>query len=371
MRAYQTIHKYAPHIPFFEKQNNITNETDISFSELQKLILEDGYASSYILLPALEDRMDEVFFTLWDYERLQYLWAKEHGLKSRDLSMIKHAQIEWYKPDVFYNHSAFCDGDFVNKYRIDQNILKVCWYGIIEQDPQTFKSYDIRLTLHRPYVKKWNDNGLKSYELQPAFDNRLGKHDSQHKTIDFLFYGQCFYGMFNKRNQLIRELLEYGRNSKLSIKIHLQFGDLDKPYLDVPFFRRFKHDTNHSRFVKMHASPPLYGELLYSTIGRSKFVINAYTDYNQHFKSNMRLFESLGCGSLLISEDGNYPEGFEANKNFLPYKYSKDLFENIPVFVENYSLLKENMLPYIDNVKNIYSKVRQWEQFKEIVYGNS
>ena len=112
MRIYQTIHKYPHHIALFEKQNNITDETDISFAEIQKLILEDGYASSYILLPAIEGKTDQVFFTLWDYERLQHLWAKEHGLNSKDLSVIKHAQLEWYKPDIFYNHSAFCDNDF-------------------------------------------------------------------------------------------------------------------------------------------------------------------------------------------------------------------------------------------------------------------
>ena len=133
MRIYQTIHKYPHHIALFEKQNNITDETDISFAEIQKLILEDGYASSYILLPAIEGKTDQVFFTLWDYERLQHLWAKEHGLNSKDLSVIKHAQLEWYKPDIFYNHSAFCDNDFLSKYEIDKNILKICWYGIVQK----------------------------------------------------------------------------------------------------------------------------------------------------------------------------------------------------------------------------------------------
>ena len=371
MRIYQTIHKYAPHIPLFEKRNNINDKIDVSFAELQKLILEDGYASSYILLPALEGKTDQVFFTLWDYERLQYLWAKEHGLNSRDLSVIKHAQIDWYKPDVFYNHSAFCDNYFLNKHRIDQNILKICWYGVIQKEPSIFQQYDIHLTLHRPYIKKWAEAGLKSYELQPGFDRRLEKYDSNDKPIDFLFYGQYWHEFFKNRNKLLDQLLEYSLNCKFNIKIHLQISDLKKPYLNIPFFRRFKRDTAHSIFVTTHSSPPLYGQLLYEATGKTKFVINAYTDNNQNFKSNMRLFESLNCGSLLISEEGNYPDGFEPNKNFIPYKNSRDLFSNIPKFIDNYLSLKESMYPYIKEVKSMYSKQNQWEQFKKIVNENA
>lgn len=376
MRIYQTIHKYPPHIPLFEKQNNITDDTNISFAELQKLILEDGYASSYILLPAIEGKMDQVFFTIWDYERLQHLWAKEHGLNSRDLSVIKRAQIESYRPHVFYNHSAFCDNDFLNKYKIDQNILKVCWYGIIKKKPAIFEPYDIHLTLHKPYIKKWEEVGLKSYELQPSFDKRLEKYDMVNKPIDFLFYGQYSYGPYSfgkfcKRNKLIDELLQYSLSSKLNIKIHLQIGNLTKPYFNIPLLRKLKHNPPHSIFVTTNTSPPLYGKSLHNAIGNTKFVINAYTDHNQYFKSNMRIFEALSCGSMLISEEGNYPDGFEANKNFIPYKNSKDLIRNIPKLMERYSSLRENMLPYIDEVKNIYSKKKQWEQFRKIVNENS
>jgi hypothetical protein len=226
------------------------------------------------------------------------------------------------------------------------------------------------LTLHRPYINQWAKLGSKSYELQPGVDRRLENYDLKHKTIDFLFYGQYFDRMFDQRNRLVDELLEYSLSSKLNIKIHLQLSNLKKPFVNLRFLRRLEHLSAHSKFVITNALPPLYGQSLYEAIGKSKFVINAYTDYNQDFKSNMRLFESLGCGSLLISEEGNYPNGFEGNKNFIPYKNSKDLIINIPKFVENYSSLKENMLPYINEVKKIYSKKNQWEQFKQIVNAN-
>ncbi len=65
MKIYQCIHKYKPHIPQFEAKHGIGDDTDISFEELRKLVIEDGYASPYILQPALEGNSDEVFYTLW------------------------------------------------------------------------------------------------------------------------------------------------------------------------------------------------------------------------------------------------------------------------------------------------------------------
>ena len=76
MKIYQCIHKYPPHIPQFEAKHGITDDSILSFEELRKLIVDDGYASPYILQPALEHKTEEVFYTIWNYKRLQLLWAK-------------------------------------------------------------------------------------------------------------------------------------------------------------------------------------------------------------------------------------------------------------------------------------------------------
>ena len=58
-------------------------------------------------------------------------------------------------------------------------------------------------------------------------------------------------------------------------------------------------------------------------------------------------------------------------KTLFHIKIQKILIENIPKLIDNYSLLKENMHPYITEVKNMYTKQNQWEQFKKIVNENS
>ena len=183
MRVYQAIHKYAPHIPLFEKRIGIDDRTDITFVELQKLIIKDGFASSYILQPAIQGKTDEVFFTIWDYERLQYLWADEHGMQSRDLSVIKKAQIDWFQPDVFYNHSAFCDNGFIEKFELDEKIIKVCWFAFIKMKPLFLPGYDIRVSLHRPFIEYWRNRDLVAYELQPSFVDSWSEFSQKRKKL--------------------------------------------------------------------------------------------------------------------------------------------------------------------------------------------
>jgi Glycosyl transferases group 1 len=369
MRVYQTIHKYNPHIPWFEEKYGISDSSAHNFEDIQRLIIEDGYASSYILLPAIEGKTEEVFFTIWNYERLQFKWADEHGLSTRNLQEIKQAQIAWFNPDVFYDFSGMLDKDFLTEYPIDKKIITAAWFGIIQDKPDTLDLYDVRISLHRPYIADWQKLKLKSFELQPAFDDRWNKFDKKEKDIDILFYGQFLNRMFRDRNDFITMLMKHARDhKKLNIKIHLQLQssrNVRKRVLGVGIPKW--HEKFPSEFVTKNALPPIYGEQLYSTIGRSKFVINGYTNHNTHFKSNMRLFESLGCGSLLISERGKYPDGFVENTHYLPYEIirPRKIINSLEGIIANYQALKENTQEEIQTIKKQYSKQVQWEQFKQ------
>lgn len=371
MKIYQAIHKYSSFVSHFEQKYNIDDNSNLNFQELLKLVIDDGYASSYILKPAIEGQSDKVFFTVWTYERLQFKWAEEHGLKTRNLSEIKQAQIEWFKPDVFYDFSAMYDGDFLKNYPINKSIIKVAWYGIITEQPINLEMYNLRLTLHKPFLKQWQALGLKSHEFQPSFDERWDKYNEEKKEIDILFYGQLISGLLSKRSKFIEELLKFSvSQNTLNIKIHLQLQSDRLVHerilgVPIPFFKK----KFPSEFVKQNSLPPIYGSDLYSTIGKSKFVINAYGNHNVEYKSNMRLFESLGCGSLLISEKGNYLEGFIEHKHYIPYAAgdSKQLIKTFEKTVSNYEKYKIDMMPEIAKIKNKYSKENQWQLFENLI----
>jgi len=365
VRIYQCIHKYGPHIPLFEKKYGVTD--DIGFETLRSLILDDGYASTYVLLPALEDKNDEVFFTVWDYERLQWAWARENGLSTTDLDEIKFAQIEELRPDVFYNFSAFADGEFINRLGKKENRIDVCWNALIEKEPRTFFEYDGHISLHRPFVEQWRGMGLAACELQPAIPPRWGHRATPNRTIDVLFYGQYERRLHNSTNSVVDALIDFKKRRQSDIRCHLEYWE-QRPAV-FPNFRwpRWPIVTFPPKAVRQSANRPLYGESLYDAISRSRIVVNRYADYSQDFKSNMRLFEAIGLGAFLISEEGNYPDGFEPGIDFYTYGSIPELIAQIERVLADWPRHSEAARRSQRKISALYNKERQWNEFQDFV----
>lgn len=369
MKVFQCIHKYPPHVPVFEKKHNIDSR-NLSFNELRDLLITDGYASTYILKPALEGKDDKVFYTIWDYERLQYKWAEENGLKTRDLEEIKLAQIEAFKPDVFYNHSPRYDNHFIEKLKKKNGLKKVCWDAIITDYPWLHENYDLRLTLFEPFVKYWRQKGLNASLLSPAYAPTWDQYNQSDRKIDVLFYGQFSEFFFSVRNQLIIKLLEWYSTNVYNVRVHLQRNTKKQPLINIRGIRRFTRwvdKTPHQ--IKKYSLPPLYGTDLYHAIASSRIVINAFTNYNGLFKDNMRTYEAIGLGALMIGEDGIYPDFLEPGHDFLTYRTAEELIEKIEYALSLPDQGREMANQAHQKLIHHCTKEKQWETFCKLVDG--
>lgn len=368
MKIFQCIHKYPPHIPIFEKKYRI-RERDLSFDELRDLLIQDGYASTYILKPALEKKKEEVFFTLWNYERLQYKWAEENHLQTKDLDEIKLAQIKSFKPDVFYNHSPRNDNNFVEKLAGFEDLKKICWDGIITEYPFIHEKYDARVTLFEPYVKYWKSKGLHASLLSPAYVSSWEKYEQEDRDIDVLFYGQYNEEYFSSRNKIIHELLEWQSAKFYNVKVHLQgIKNRKKPFINIKGLRGFtKWIDPLPKVISEYALGPIYADKLYHTIGNSKIVVNASGNYNGLYKNNMRVYEALGMGALMISEDGIYPDQMVPEKDFLTFRNTDELTEKIEYVLSQPDQGRKMASQGHGKLKKDFSKENQWKQFVEIV----
>lgn len=368
MRVYQAIHKYSSYIPLFESKYGVTDDTD--YESLHRLMVEDGFASTYTLQPTTGES-DDVFYTVWDYQRLQSLWAKKHGLKSRDLVEIKLAQIEEYRPDVFYNLSAIYDNGFIRRLGKRKDRKDVYWNGIIEPEPRTIADYDGQLSLHRPYIKYWAQRGLKAMELQPSIPDAWSSVDTTQKRIDVLFYGQYLSGMFDNRNSLIKRLLRYGEESGRDVRCHLVYKERRPTIFRVPKLPWTRVQLPLITFppsvVRNASQPPLYGDNLYRAIAQARVVVNAYTDNNRDFKSNMRLFEATGLGAFVVSEAGIYPDGFEPGVDFYTYRDSTELIAQLERVLRDWPTHAEIAVATQRKISRLYRKERQWREFSEFI----
>jgi spore maturation protein CgeB len=227
--------------------------------------------------------------------------------------------------------------------------------------------YDIRISLHKPFVDYWRRKNKNAFELQAAIPNQWTNYCCKDRPIDILFYGQYYEELFSHRNHLIDELVRYTQNRDWLVNIHLQYPLQKKSIIPVRGLRRIKKITYPSKYIRQHTKNGIYGDDLYSLAGKAKIVINAYGDYNTDYKSNMRLFEAIGCGAFLISEAGNYPEGFVPGVDFYTYTDTRSLFAQIEKVLADWPTHRQTAENTRLKIAALYSKERQWERFKNHV----
>ena len=366
MKVFQAMHKYIPYIPYFEKKYDVGS---MSFEEHRKTLIEDRFYALHFLQPCLEMK-GKGFYTMWDYEALQHKWAREKGWQEMDLKKILFAQIKEFNPDVFYTTSS---DDFSLKEldaNLKESITRVCWSAAPGRKIEVFKNYKTRLTNFPEDVLPKKKVGFRSDLFQPAHDVQMDKYaEKDDRPIDLFFYGQYVKVGFDRRNQQLERLLQFKvENPQLNIEVRLQYREKKQALVNIPYIRRILRKISFPpAIIRKYSRPPIYGLDLYEALGRSKIVFNAGADFSGKYKVNMRNFEALGCGAHLISDEGVYPEGFEAGKHFSTYKNMEDCIIKVKKLLADDSLRLSIAEEGNEMVKIHYTKEKQWEAFQEIL----
>ena len=117
------------------------------------------------------------------------------------------------------------------------------------------------------------------------------------------------------------------------------------------------------------AKPPVFGRQLCELIGSSKIVLNGAIDMAGADRGNMRCFEAMGCGALLVSDAGKYPEGMDADATMLSYETGSDCLAQIENALKNWSEAGKKADRGRDKIRDLYSKQRQWALFEGLLEG--
>jgi hypothetical protein len=115
------------------------------------------------------------------------------------------------------------------------------------------------------------------------------------------------------------------------------------------------------------AGPPVFGRQLYELIGKSKIVLNGAIDMAGEDRGNMRCFEAMGCGALLVSDAGKYPEGMIENETMVIYRTGGDCTKQIERGLADWPDMRRVAEAGRSRMKQLYSKELQWISFENIV----
>ncbi|MCG2779447.1 MAG: glycosyltransferase [Weeksellaceae bacterium] len=364
MKFIQIFHKYDPYISYFEEKYRI-EELNPDFETLRNLLIKDGFYGPHILKPIF-DESGEGFYTMWDYDRLQRTWAKENNAEISDLNEILKLQISTFNPEAIYNMSPQkIDISEFEDFRT-KNI--VCWnadpYSI---NNQNLVKYDALLTSSVIKAKESSSTFLH----YPSTDPQMKMEEKVIKDIDVFFYGQYDGVPFKERRAYISELVDFFNKKNISFKFALMYKESETVLYNYSIISRFDFAKKFDppRKLSKYFSKPIFGKDIYKDISRAKIVFNISAEHEKFgdFKFNMRIFETLGVGGFMISDEGKYPPHLEGGKDFVTYENVNDLKAKI-----SHYLTHENEREKIgkcgkNTVEKFYSKENQWENFKNII----
>lgn len=98
-------------------------------------------------------------------------------------------------------------------------------------------------------------------------------------------------------------------------------------------------------------------------ISKAKLVLNRAVDMTGDDRGNMRCFEAMGCGYLLLSDEGNYPEGMIARVNLLTYFTPEAAVGLIRQLLKNDEQRSGLAKAGNEMIASDYRKARQWDRF--------
>ncbi|MEC5293723.1 MULTISPECIES: glycosyltransferase [unclassified Aurantimonas] len=201
-------------------------------------------------------------------------------------------------------------------------------------------------------------------EFFPSHDPELDAYaTSPRRDIDVLFVGG-----YSRHHQNRRYILDAVArlSGRLNIVFHLDNSRYTK-LAETPlgWFGPLAA-VRRSAAIRRVAVPSVAGRAMYEQLGRAKIVINAAVDMAGPDRGNMRCFEAMGAGAMLLTDAGNYPTGMNEGETMRVYG---DVSE-VPRLVDwglQESNAQELGIRGSEMVRVRYSRRKQLENFVRIV----
>lgn len=359
MRLFQNSALYANYLP---RLATLTAGCT-TFVQRRDAFLADRFGACHFLQPVLKGDTD-AFFTNGDDAQLQATWAREQGMpEGVALEAVLLAQIEHHRTEVFYNMDPLRYGSaFVRK--LPGCVRRSIAWRAAPSPGADFAAYH-RVVCNFPSIlRSYEQRGWRAAYFAPAhdpvMDDYAGRTD---RDVDVLFVGGYTRHHRNRSAMLeqVAALSDRHRivfcldRSRMTRLAESPLGQL----LPLRAHRR-------PRDIRRVSHEPVFGRALYEMLGRARIVLNGAIDMAGEDRGNMRCFEAMGCGALMISDAGHYPEGMADRQTMRSYAHAAQAATIIEEMLAEPDRLRQLASAGHHNVAQRYSKARQWSDFAQL-----
>lgn len=333
------------------------------FDDLVGVLHGDGFDGVHTLLP-VANREPTAFYTHANDERMQRAWAREHGMaESKSLDDILLAQIEHHRPDAFYTTSTQ-DFDPTLPDRMPACVRAKIGFNASPSVHHDMSRY-LMVCNFPTLLENYRRMGLRTAFFAPSHDPILDQYAArQERDIDVLFVGT--YSRMHKRRAPVLEAVAALRKT-YSIVFAILSSRLTR-LADTPLgWAGPLHQYARPRDVRAVAQGPVYGRDYYKLLSRAKIVLNGAGDIGGEDRGNMRCWEALGGRTAMVSDAGNYPDGFVDGETMRVYRTPQEAVGIIEELLQNPTERQRIADAGNTMVRTRYSKERQWADFQKLV----
>jgi Glycosyl transferases group 1 len=325
--------------------------------------LEDRYGALHVLAPVLNGD-DTAFFTNGDDEVLQRTWAREMGMPAKAIQEdILLAQIEAHRTEVFYNLDPMRYGnDFVS--RLPGCVRRTVAWRAAPSAGVDLGGYDLVVCNFPSILRTYQQRGWQAAYFAPAHDPVMDEYAGNNdRPIDVLFVGG--YSRHHTRRAAVLEAVA-GLRTRYRVEFYLARSRFTRLAESPVGFLAPVGKYRRPRNVRAVSREPVFGRDLYALISQSKIVLNGAVDMAGEDRGNMRCFESMGCRSLLLSDEGVYPEGMAEGKTLVTYRSSTDVVKKLDKLLQAPRVMTSIADAGHNMIAHRYSKEQQWRAFEVI-----
>ncbi len=324
-----------------------------------------GWADFYSrALRKLGWKAQEIIANAWPLEQM---WAKENNFSGTETEIVLE-QIRRAEPDVvWFQDSINFDSEFIAAVRKLPSVKLIIGNSCSpysRENIKAFRKFDFLTTCSPKFVKEYSDLGLNSLLLYQAFDPEILEHIEQGpKKFDVIFIGSLIVGReyHNERIDFLQHLLHSGVNMRIHANIvgsrpmdilKKQMLFIIKKILDTTgLYSLVKNQVWYrkslginefpvlkflGRRLKQSINPPLFGINMYQTLTEARICLNQHGRVAGDYAANMRMFESTGVGTLLLTENKkNISDLFVPDEEIVVYNNFDEAAEKIRWLLNN------------------------------------
>lgn len=360
MRLFQNSGIYRAYHPRLRKLTHGLS----SFSAMRAAFLRDRFGAAHFLAPVLAND-PSAFLANGDDEESQRAWASGQGLADQiSLEDILLSQIEHHRTEIFYNLDPVRYGDAFLA-RLPSSVKRTVAWRAAPYGSAKFLKHDIIVNNFPSLLDQYRSLGARAEYFFPAHDPEMDPYAVEtDRPIDIVFVG-TYSRHHIQRARMLEALADLCDEAEIVMHLDVsRMTRLAESAIGVlPKLRSYRRP----RSIRRVTQSPVFGRELLETLSRAKIVLNGAIDMAGKDRGNMRIWEALGCGCAMVTDDGRYPPGLTPGTDFVTYGSQEDMIGKLRDLLASPARIRELAVAGRSTISTQFSKTRQWDAFKALL----